>query len=110
VTDKPAEKTKAAEPEDLAEPTPPSDVELVPADSGTVVGAVAVRDEDTEADGAVDSGSDKPVKAAQVEYLQGISGTNGFVLNVNGTSYAFNPQMAAALKQAVDQAVVALTL
>jgi len=104
--------TESAEETELAPgPEQPTEVELYPGDSGTLVGPVAVRDTDVEADDiTVDVDVDQAIEAEQVESVQGIGGSNGAVLVINGNAYAFNAQMVGAVKQAVDRAVVGLAL
>jgi hypothetical protein len=107
------EASMSTEPEtdEAPAPEPSVEIELYPGDSGTVVGPVSVRDADVEAeDITIDIDVDQAIDAEQVESVQGISATNGAVLVLNGTAYAFNAQMVGAIKQAVDQAVVGLAL
>lgn len=97
--------------EEVPAPEPPTETVLHPADSGVTVGAVTTSSPEVEADDiAADADEDTEISGDQVESVQGVAGTNGFVLVINGTAYAFSAQMTGALKQAVDQAVVGLAL
>lgn len=87
---------------------PPEEVYLDPEDEGTVVGAIHLRDAEVEVDAAPEP-SETGIAAEQVLYLQGIAGTNGLVLNLNGAYYAFTPSLLGALKGVVERGVAAVT-
>jgi hypothetical protein len=92
---------------DTHEAEVPIDVALDTDDASTLVGPVQARDSEV----AVPDADDLDVAgAAQTEFLQVAAGVNGVVVALNGTAYALTPQMAVALKQAVDRAVVGLSL
>jgi hypothetical protein len=103
--------------EEVPAPTPPTEVNVV-AEEATI-SPIHARDTEVEVpddaslapvpeEGAEDEA--EPIGAEQVEYLQVASTSNGVVVSLNGTAYAFGPQLAATLKGAVDKAVVGLTL
>lgn len=107
------EPTTATEETELAPaPEPPSEVLIDPADEGTVISAVAVRDSDVEPDFDLTPSEEdnvSPIDGEQVEYLQAAGGTNGVAIAINGTVYLFGSGMAASLKQIVDKAIAGIS-
>jgi hypothetical protein len=97
-------------------PEQPSEVVLDAAAQGTDIGPVHVRDADVEVadDAAIyhdpDGDEEQPIDAEQAETVQAVGGVNGLILSVNGQAFAFGPQFAASLKQAVDKAIAGLSL
>jgi hypothetical protein len=75
-----------------------------PASKNTITGVVHVRD----------AASAKPVanfaSATQVTSVQLIGDPSGVGLAINGTAYAFTPNMAVSLKKALDRAVTGLVM
>lgn len=91
--------------EDLG-PVAPVEVEIDPEDV-TWTAPTAVRDADVE----VGEQELIPADAVQVESLGAAGAPHGFILVINGSdAYAINDQMAAALRQIVNQAIAGLVL
>ena len=57
-----------------------------------------------------DEGETLPVENELVVSLAAVSNTSALILAINGTAYGFDKNMVAALKQAVDKAVIGLAL
>lgn len=101
-------------------PEQPQEVLIDPTDSSTSTTGPVPRHPDIEvpefSDIRPEVDPDDPdaespiIQAEQVEWIESAGAAHGFALSINGTVFAFSPEMTAALRAAVNQAVVGMAL
>jgi hypothetical protein len=111
VTDSPAGASDATAPTD-----DPPEIILTPG-LGTEISPVFLRDADVEPEGDLredvgdGDGETKPIEVELVEFFQTVRSQVGFAVAFNaGPTYAFTPQLLAALKGEVDKALAGVVL